>query len=310
MKKRACRNRTITVDESEKAHLLAQTMSLTSLMSYGSLRNRIIHQDFFACHTFLPDDFVDLMIVDPPYNLNKRFGVSAFKKRVAADYVEFIDSWLKLTRRMLKNTASIYICSDWSSSGEIQQVISGYFIIRNRITWEREKGRGARGNWKSCSEDIWYCTVSDDYFFDSEAVKLKKKIMAPYRDEQGKPKDWLDAEEGKYRLTAASNIWTDISVPFWSMPENTDHPTQKPEKLMAKIILASSRSGDFIFDPFAGSGSACVTAAKLGRLFLGIEKEEEYCLLAMKRLAMAEQNKAIQGYSEGCFRERNSLRPR
>ena len=92
------------------------------------------------------------------------------------------------------------------------------------------------------------------------------------------------------------------------MPENTDHPTQKPEKLYAKLILASSRPGDVVFDPFMGSGTAAVVAKKLGRRYLGIEINEEYCLWAAKRLKMADENAEIQGYADGVFWEQNSQR--
>ena len=90
------------------------------------------------------------------------------------------------------------------------------------------------------------------------------------------------------------------------MPENTDHPAQKPEKLFAKLILASSNPGDLIFDPFLGSGTAAVTAKKLGRRFLGIEREEEYCALAQYRLEQAQTDPRIQGYCDGVFWERNT----
>jgi site-specific DNA-methyltransferase (adenine-specific) len=102
-------------------------------------------------------------------------------------------------------------------------------------------------------------------------------------------------------------MWTDITIPFWSMPENTDHPTQKPEKLVAKIILASSKPGDIVFDPFLGSGTTSVVAKKLGRQYVGIEIDEQYCCLAEKRLDMTEDEKNIQGYSDGVFWERNTL---
>ena len=91
------------------------------------------------------------------------------------------------------------------------------------------------------------------------------------------------------------------------MPENTDHPTQKPEKLYAKLVLASSKKGDVVFDPFLGSGTASVVAKKLGRIFCGIELNEEYCLWAAKRLLRAETDKEIQGYKDNVFWERNSL---
>ena len=77
---------------------------------------------------------------------------------------------------------------------------------------------------------------------------------------------------------------------------------------MAKLILASSAEGDLVFDPFAGSGSACVTAKKLRRRFIGIEKNERYCVWAQQRLEMAEKERTIQGYEDGVFWERNSRR--
>ena len=89
------------------------------------------------------------------------------------------------------------------------------------------------------------------------------------------------------------------------MPENTPHPTQKPEKLIAKLILASSNSGDVVFDPFLGSGTTSVTAKKLGRRYIGIEREKAYAAIAEKRLEMAEDNPSIQGFEAGIFKTRN-----
>lgn len=102
--------------------------------------------------------------------------------------------------------------------------------------------------------------MSREYTFNLEAVKIQKEVIAPYRDSSGAPKDWFENGNKRYRLTHPSNVWTDISIPFWSMPENTPHPTQKPEKLIAKLILASSNPGDVVFDPFLGSGTTSVTA--------------------------------------------------
>jgi len=154
-------------------------------------------------------------------------------------------------------------------------------------------------------EDIFFATVSDDYTFNLDAVKQKKKVIAPYK-ENGKPKDWLEDENGKYRYTCPSNFWDDIAVPYWSMPENTAHPTQKPEKLIAKLILASSNKGDLVLDIFAGSGTTGVVAKKLDRNFINIEQNLLYCAWGEKRLLDARENKQIQGYSNGIFYERNT----
>jgi site-specific DNA-methyltransferase (adenine-specific) len=249
------------------------------------------------------------MFADPPYNLTKVFGENSFRQISLEEYELWLDSWLKETIRLLKPSASVYICGDWRSSSAVQRIGTKYFTLRNRITWEREKGRGATKNWKNAAEDIWFFTISDNYVFNAEAVKIKRKVLAPYK-ENGKPKDWENSDGENFRLTAPSNLWTDLTVPFWSMPENTPHPTQKPEKLLAKIILASSNENDLIFDPFAGSGTTAVTAKKLNRNFTAIETDENYCLLALKRLDLAEQDKSIQGFSGGVFWERNSQNKR
>jgi site-specific DNA-methyltransferase (adenine-specific) len=167
--------------------------------------------------------------------------------------------------------------------------------------------RGSKSNWKNCIEDIWFCTPSDKYTFNINDVKIKRKVIAPYKTIDGKPKDWEGNGKDNFRITYPSNIWTDITIPFWSMPENTEHPTQKPEKLLAKIILASSNKGDFVFDPFAGSGTTLVAAKKLGRNFLGVEIDEYYSCLAQKRIQLAEEDSSIQGYSDGIFWERNTF---
>ncbi len=202
---------------------------------------------------------------------------------------------------LLKQTATIYICGDWLSSTSIFTVASTHFIVKNRITWEREKGRGAKSNWKNASQDIWFCTMSENYTFNVDAVKLRRRVIAPYRQADGTPKDWQMTATGSFRDTHPSNPWTDITVPFWSMPENTDHPTQKSEKLIAKLILASTHVGDFVFDPFLGSGTTSVVAKKLGRDYLGIELDAKYSLLAERRLEMAGTSSDIQGLADGVF---------
>jgi site-specific DNA-methyltransferase (adenine-specific) len=198
------------------------------------------------------------------------------------------------------------LCGDWRSALSLYRAMQGLLVVRNRITWQREKGRGAKANWKNSTEDIWFATAGEEYWFDVDAVKLKRRVVAPYR-ENGEPKDWEETDEGRFRLTHPGNFWDDISVPYWSMPENTDHPTQKPEKLIAKIILASCPPGGIVLDPFLGSGTTSVVAKKLGRHFVGIERNEEYCAWAEKRLELAESDPEIQGYSGGVFWERNAL---
>lgn len=306
--KRAPRNRTITLNNDEKNKLSQYIINLSSTASPQYIKNKLIEGDLFGIIDFLPDSFVDLLFIDPPYNLYKTYNALKFRQMDDPAYELWIDSWMSKMPRLLKQNASVYICCDWKSSISIFKIASKYFNVLNRITWEREKGRGARTNWKNCLEDIWFCSVSDKYTFNIDAVKISRRVIAPYKKENGDPKDWTNFNNEKIRITHPSNLWTDITVPFWSMPENTDHPTQKPEKLLAKIILASSREGEMVFDPFAGSGTALVTAKKLKRSFCGVEIDKTYCGLAAKRLSLAEENKSIQGYEDGIFRERNSIK--
>jgi site-specific DNA-methyltransferase (adenine-specific) len=299
-KVRAPRNRTITVEPSEIARLRAKIS--TDPNDYS---DRVLCGDCSSILGALPEASFDLLFADPPYNLSKSFGTENFRRTSLGEYEAWLASWLAKCAPLLRPTASVYICADWRSAAAIQRVGAEYFELRNRITWEREKGRGARSNWKNSSEDIWFFTVSDDYTFNTDEVKIKRRVMAPYRID-GEPKDWDESEAGNSRLTHPSNLWTDITVPFWSMPENTDHPTQKPEKLLAKILLASTNAGDIVLDPFAGSGTTAVVAKKLGRRFSAIESDENYCLIAQKRLEIAEYDRSIQGFKDGVFYERNA----
>ncbi len=269
------------------------------------LENHTIWGDSYEILPKLPAHMADLVIVDPPYNRDKVFGSLHFRHSSHMEYAGYTKRWLEMIRPLMKDTASIYVCCDWQSSPEIGLALDSYFHVRNRITWQREKGRGALRNWKNGMEDIWFATVSDEYTFHVEDVMIRRKVNAPYR-EDGVPKDWEETPEGNFRNTYPSNFWDDISIPYWSMPENTNHPTQKPEKLLAKLILASSNENDLVFDPFLGSGTTSVTACKLGRRFLGIEKEAQYCALTEKRLELAVQNPVIQGYTDGVFWERNT----
>jgi site-specific DNA-methyltransferase (adenine-specific) len=309
-KVRAPKNRTITLSRAETEHYGKDLIRISKPVGINAIGNRIVNQDILEVLAFLPNSFVDLLILDPPYNLTKTFASTTFRKRSIAEYAEWFEELLLKLMPALNNTASVYVCSEWYSSTAVHLVLDKLLKVRNRITWEREKGRGAKRNYKNASEDIWFATVSDDYVFNVEDVKLKRRVLAPYTDAKGRPKDWEDTAAGQFRLTHPSNLWNDITVPFWSMPENTDHPTQKPEKLLAKLILASTNKGDFVFDPFAGVGSSLVAAKKLKRRFLGVEIEKEHCLLAAKRLHAAGLDAAIQGYRDGVFWERNTLNMR
>lgn len=295
---RSAKNKTLNLSEEQERKYLALCPK-----KYVS-DDCVIKGDCMEIMWDIPHSSVDLMIVDPPYNMYKKFGSEEFSRQTMAEYEKYTRSWIERALPLLKKTASVYVCCDWFSGITIGAALADYFVLRNRITWQREKGRGALKNWKNGMEDVWFASVGDDYYFDVNAVKQRKKVIAPYRKD-GVPKDWQEENGEKFRYTFPSNFWDDVTVPYWSMPENTPHPTQKPEKLLAKIILASSRPGDLVFDPFGGSGSTAVTAKKLGRRYLTIEKDEKYCAMAAYRLEKADSDKSVSGMKGGVFLPRN-----
>lgn len=308
-KKRAERNRTLTILPQEEEVLKKNIETLETVSRSKDFINKTVNANLMDVLPLIPDGFANLIIIDPPYNLTKDFNGMKFNAMKEDRYEAYLDSWLPLVCKKLSPAGSLYLCGDWKCTSALQRALEKNLTVINRITWQREKGRGARQNWKNGMEDIWFAVKnSADYYFNVDAVKIKRKVIAPYKI-NGKPKDWDEGEDGNFRLTYPSNFWDDISIPFWSMSENTDHPTQKSEKLYAKLILASSRPGDIVFDPFLGSGTASVVAKKLGRNYCGIELNYEYCMFAAKRLLMAGDNKEIQGYRDGIFWERNSQLP-
>ena len=306
---KSSKNKTLTIDNvKQEETTLIKSIILDHGQNYTerNIINSTINGDVLKIIKRLPEHFVDLLVVDPPYNLSKKYNDAKFNKASEKEYSEWFEKWVKEIPRIMKENGSLYFCGDWSSTPLYYPILEKYFVIQNRITWERDKGRGSKTNWKNNIEDIFFCTMKPSkYTFNIDQVKTKKIVIAPYRDAEGKPKDWFEENGKKYRFTAPSNIWTDITIPYWSMPENTEHPTQKPEKLIAKLVIASSNKDDFVLDLFCGSGTTPVVAKKLGRKYCGIEMDKGYCLLTAKRLLLADKDKRIQGYSNGIFLGRN-----
>lgn len=303
----APRNKTLSLNATDKQTLKKNLLCLQDIKTGINIQNKTICADLSDALDYLPNNFADLIIIDPPYNLTKNFNGKVFNAMKDDAYEAYLASWFSRVCQKLKPNGSLYMCGDFKCTATMQRVIEQELTILNRITWQREKGRGSQKNWKNGMEDIWFAVKNPkDYYFNAKAVMMRRLVKAPYKV-GGKPKDWEQTDKGNFRNTYPSNFWDDISIPFWSMKENTPHPTQKPEKLYAKLILASSKKGDMVFDPFLGSGTTSVVAKKLGRKYCGIEINEEYALMAEKRLKDASKSNTIQGYQDGVFWERNTL---
>jgi len=188
-KQRAERNRTITIIDTEKQRLLSKCICEQNDIAIHRL-DCVICGDTFSVSKSLQNNSVDLLIVDPPYNLSKVYNENTFVQMTDEQYADFTEKWILSIKHTLKDTASVYVCCDWKSSLIIGRILQKHFYIQNRITWQREKGRGATRNWKNSMEDIWFATVSPTNFtFNVDAVKMRRKVVAPYRVD-GKPKDW------------------------------------------------------------------------------------------------------------------------
>ena len=269
----------------------------------------LVNKDCLSSFNYIEQGWVDLFFVDPPYYISGTGGKTNSKKdrkfwdnqwETKEQYYAWCKKWMSLMFSQLSSNGSAYICIDWKHSGVYQSILEEVgFTIKNRITWKRDKGRGSNSNWKSIHEDIWFVTKTKNYTFNIEKIKIEKKVIAPYKDKDGNPKDWWVNENGeKVRLTHPSNLWTEHTVPFWSSkdvksyaktkktPDNIyqKHSTQKPLDLVEKCIIASSNPGDLIVDYFLGSGTTAVAAKKLDRNFIGFDQVSEYIEITKLRL--------------------------
>ena len=165
VKPRAPRNRTVTLTQEETRQMETELLQLTGPAEVGTVQNRVLWGDAFCLAQWLPHAFVDLLVLDPPYNLTKTFGESTWKACSSADYQNWLESWLPGLLRLVKPTGTVYLCGDWRSSAALHQAAEKYLVVRNRITWEREKGRGAQHNWKNTSEDIFFLHRIRHLFF-------------------------------------------------------------------------------------------------------------------------------------------------
>ena len=260
---------------------------------------------------YIEDESVDLFFCDPPYYISgnsKKNNDITSSKRADWDtqwenkeaFYSWTYTWLELMYKQLKPSGSAYICICWEHSGKFHEMLEKIgFNILNRITWKRDKGRGSSKNWKSMHEDIWFVSKSKKYIFNVEEVKVKKEVVAPYKDAEGNPKDWfIDSNGKKIRYTYPGNIWVDFTVPFWSMkevrsyaktirsPENTliKHNTQKPKDLVKRCICASSNKGDLVVDYFAGSGTTALAALELERKVIVFDISATCISMLEKRL--------------------------
>ncbi len=218
----------------------------------------------------LPDASIDLIVTDPPYNLGKDYGNNQDWK-AWQDYEDFTKQWLSQAVRILKPSGSLYVFMGVRFIAKLYLLLEQEFGLNFNgwITWHYTQGMGRKTGFSPRHEDVLSFTKTKDFTFNLDPVRVPQKY---YRERN----NMAGANPG--------DVWQFSHVHYCSA-ERQPHPTQKPEALMERMILASSHPSDIVLDPFAGSGTVCRVAKVLGRHWVGIDINPEYVAMTERRLA-------------------------
>ena len=232
------------------------------------------------------DGSVNLIFADPPYNIGKKFGNSLDKWETDAEYIEWCKEWLSICIRKLSANGSMYLMTSTQSMPFLDIFLRDKITILSRIVWFYDSsGVQARSRFGSMYEPILHCVVDEkNYTFNNEDILVEAKTGA-----QRKLIDYRKAVPVQYNTQKVpGNVWNFPRVRY-RMAEYENHPSQKPEALLERMILASSNAGELVLDPFSGTFTTCAVAQRLNRLCIGIEKELEYVKIGLRRLGVSEE---------------------
>ena len=258
------------------------------IVTFGNDDCRIIHSDAILGLNTLPNESVDLAFVDPPYNIGKDFSGIKDKWKTDEDYLKWCYQWIDLIIEKLKPTGSLYIMTSTQFMPYFDLYIRKKLHILSRIVWSYDSsGVQAKKYYGSMYEPILFC-VKDikNYTFNADDILVEaktgsKRKLIDYRKNPPQP----------YKTEKVpGNVWDFARVRF-RMPEYENHPTQKPIALLERIIKASSNEGDLVLDPFSGSFTTSFVAKQLNRRSIGIELQEEYIKIGLRRLNLATEYK-------------------
>jgi adenine-specific DNA-methyltransferase len=256
-----------------------------STREFGTDVCRVIHGDVLqVLDAAVPDDSVDLVFADPPYNLGKQFGTTPEAWPDEGSYLDWTRAWLDLCLRKLAPTGSLYVMASTQAMPHVDLHLRDRLTILSRIVWHYDSsGMQARQRFGSLYEPILHAVADRGrYTFNADAVLVEARTGAKRRlvDHRG-------AEPRPYAVTKVpGNVWQFPRVRY-RMPEYEEHPSQKPEALLERVVLASSNPGDLVLDPFSGTFTTGAVALRHGRRFVGVEKEAEYVAVGLRRLGIA-----------------------
>ena len=252
--------------------------------SYSNATCTILHGDCRIALDAVADGTVDMIFADPPYNIGKQFNGSTDRWPSEESYAEWCYSWLEPAIRKLKPSGSMYLMTSTQAMPYLDLWLRNRLTVLSRIVWHYDSsGVQARKYYGSVYEPILFAVRDPrNYVFNSEAIEVEAKTGAvrkliDYRKETPAPYS---------TKKVPGNVWYLPRVRY-RMPEYEEHPTQKPEALLERMVLASTNPGDLVLDPFAGNFTSCAVASRLGRRAIGIELSEEYVKIGLRRLGIA-----------------------
>ncbi len=258
---------------------------------FGDENYRIIHGDAVIALSNLPDESVDLIFADPPYNIGKDFSGRKDKWDSEEEYLKWCYSWLDLCIQKLKPNGSFYVMTATQFVPFFDIYLRNKINILSRIVWYYDSsGVQAKKYFGSMYEPILFCVKDkNNYTFNTDDILVEaktgsKRKLIDYRKNPPQP----------YKTEKIpGNVWEFARVRY-RMPEYENHPTQKPISLLERIITASSNIGDVVLDPFSGTFTTCFVAKKLKRRFIGMELQEEYVKIGLRRLSIANEHNGVK----------------
>lgn len=256
---------------------------------FGTDNHKIIHSDALkALTTQVADNSVDLIFADPPYNIGKNFNGHIEKWTTEEEYLVWCYEWIDLCIKKLKPNGSFYVMTATQFMPFFDIYLRKKLNILSRIIWSYDSsGVQAKNYYGSMYEPIFFCVKDkNNYTFNSNDILVEAKTGA-----KRKLIDYRKAVPTVYNTEKVpGNVWEFARVRH-RMDEYENHPTQKPIALLERIIKASSNQGDLVMDPFSGTFTTCAVAKELKRNCIGIELQDEYVKIGLRRLQLAEEYK-------------------
>ena len=254
----------------------------------GNDKHKIIFGDAMEALKMLPDNSVDLIFADPPYNIGKNFNGKIEKWDTEESYLNWCYEWLDLCIKKLKPNGSFYVMTATQYMPYFDIYLRKRLTILSRLVWSYDSsGVQAKKYYGSMYEPILFCVKDkNNYTFNTNDILVEAKTGA-----KRKLIDYRKAVPTVYNSEKVpGNVW-EFSRVRYRMDEYENHPTQKPISLLERIVKASSNEGDLVLDPFSGTFTTCFVAKELGRNSIGIEIQDEYVKIGLRRLNLADEFK-------------------